>query len=336
MNRRQAGVRPPGLAPLLLALALPLPAMAQDNAESLEACLLRMLEQADASATVGTIRAVCTPREEPAPVRSALTERIEVERETMGQPFVLTPHRPNYLIAAHDFSTLNRRPFELQFPDQTNEHDLQKSELKFQFSFKFPVVTDLFGDNGHLMFAYTNRSFWQAFNTDISSPFRDISHEPELWLSFITDAELLGFTARFLNLGLIHQSNGRAGDLSRSWNRVYAEAVVERGPFAFTLRPWWRLPESDDLDDNPDIEEYLGNFELQTGWKAGRNTFALMLRHNLDGGTPRHGLQFDWSFPIHRRMRGYVQYFSGYGESLIDYNARVNSVGAGVQLTDWF
>ena len=88
-------------------------------------------------------------------------------------------------------------------------------------------------------------------------------------------------------------------------------------------------------DDNPDIEDYPDNFELPGVYKAAHPTFTAMRRLNLDLDTPRGALQLDWSFPLHGQLRGYLQFFNGCGESLIDYDHNVTSLGLGVRLTDW-
>jgi len=59
-----------------------------------------------------------------------------------------------------------------------------------------------------------------------------------------------------------------------------------------------------------------------------------MSRNNLtsDG---KGALELSYSFPLYGKLKGYLQYFNGYGQSLIDYNARANSFGIGVAISDW-
>jgi phospholipase A1 len=336
---------PPFTCPrgLLLLAWLLLPSMAlADVGASLDDCLLERMRTAGDDVTVGSLRRGCRerlasqPAEEGAASMPAVSRRLSAEQETMGRPFVITPHRPNYFLFAYNFSDPNTAPFVGQFPG-LGDDVFKAVETKFQISLKFPIVENLLGSGGDLFFAYTNRSFWQQFQTDdeVSSPFRETNHEPEAWLSFANDWKFLGFTNRLNAVGLSHQSNGRAGELSRSWNRLYASMVLERGDLALAFKPWWRLPEDAETDDNPDIEDYLGNFELLGVYKAGHHTFTAMGRHNLDFDTPRGALRLDWSFPLHGQLRGYLQLFNGYGESLIDYDHNVTSLGLGVQLTDW-
>ena len=49
----------------------------------------------------------------------------------------------------------------------------------------------------------------------------------------------------------------------------------------------------------------------------------------------RGAVQVDRNSPFIKHFDGYLQWFNGYGESLIDYNHNVNSIVIGVSLTDW-
>ena len=144
---------------------------------------------------------------------------------------------------------------------------------------------------------------------------------------------MFGLHGRFIDLAFDHQSNGQADPLSRSWNRVYAQIGFDRGDFALQFRRWWRL--SDHTDDNPDITHYLGHGDLVAAYKRDGNMYILTVRNNLDSDHNHGAVQFDWTFPLYLNLKGYVQLFSGYGDSLIDYNHRQNTVGLGVMLTDW-
>ena len=101
-----------------------------------------------------------------------------------------------------------------------------KKEIKFQLSIKFPIAENLIGKRDSLHFAYTHLSFWQAYDQDGSSPFRETVHEPEVFMSFESDWEFLGLDNRIVQFGIVHQSNGRDGELSRSWNRVYMDFIL--------------------------------------------------------------------------------------------------------------
>jgi phospholipase A1 len=139
---------------------------------------------------------------------------------------------------------------------------------------------------------------------------------------------------RSVDAGFVHQSNGRAEPLSRSWNRVFADFKLLRGDFAVSFRPWLRIKEDPQQDNNPDIRDYLGSYELRAYYQWRGQVFSAMGR-NLFDSEGRYNAELAWSFPIAGKLRGLVQWYSGYGESLIDYNYKMNRVGIGVMLTDW-
>ncbi|MCW9089486.1 MAG: phospholipase A [Gammaproteobacteria bacterium] len=261
---------------------------------------------------------------------SAIDHRQALEWENYDNPFSITPHRPTYILPL----TYNDSPNEEPYAAANSDLIPEPNEIKFQFSFKVPLLENFLFGRGFFSFGYTQQSYWQAYKGRSSSPFRENNYEPELLFSFPVEEKVLGLNWRRVGLSLNHQSNGRPEPLSRSWNRVMLELVAERENLYVSLKPWWRLPESSGSDDNPDIEKYLGNFELRILQKYENHTFGLMLRNNLR--SDNHGAaQFDYTFPINRRMRGYAQIFSGYGESLIDYDHYNNSIGVGVMLTNW-
>jgi phospholipase A1 len=311
------------------------------HADDLGECMASKLQQADDGMTIGELRLQCQKQLQSgeyvaaAKQEAVVSERLRKDKEHVLEPFTLMSHKPNYiLVAAHNFSGYDPEVYRQAYDDPSL--DIDNTEAQFQISIKTPLAIGLF-DTFDLYAGYTNRSFWQVYNSNISRPFRETNHEPEIWAQFNPNWELWGFTNTTNSIGLVHQSNGRGGDLSRSWNRIYGKVVVENGNLALALKPWFRIPEDDDDDDNPDITDYLGHYELRAAYKWGDHVFSGMSRNNLESGFSKGAVELSWSFPLgdYPYMKGYIQYFNGYGESLIDYDQHTNRIGIGFALTDW-
>jgi phospholipase A1 len=239
-------------------------------------------------------------------------------------------HLPNYLLIGRYTDDVNTEPYRPLFDEFAADDDFENVEAKLQLSFKARLAaTD--DHRWGLWFAYTQQSHWQVYAGDISRPFRETNYMPELFASFRPGKELGGYRFNLLNVGYNHQSNGRSDPISRSWDRLFVEAGVERGSFALIGRAWVRIEESDSDDDNPDIVDYLGRGQLTALYRWRDNTFTLMGRGNV--ATGRGAAEFTWtSRPVLGPLRVHFQLFSGYGESLIDYDWSQTTVGLGVAL----
>jgi len=253
--------------------------------------------------------------------------------------FVIRTYKPVYVLAAKVSNNVNRMPHSAN-PDRNIDEPvpLNRTEQMFQLSLKTKVLNDVFGgeQGGDVWVGYTQASFWQVFNTDLSRPFRETNYEPEAMFILPVRYRLFGMDGVFVGLGFNHQSNGRANPLSRSWNRIVAQVAMEGKHTAVVFKPWWRLPESDEKDDNPGIENYLGRSELLLTWGKGIHAVNCTARHSLRFGDNNRGsIRFAYSIKIIDNLRFRAQVFSGYGESMIDYNHRQTVVGFGLSLVEW-
>lgn len=333
-------------------------------ATDMEICMLEALKTAPGNTTVYELRRKCEQKlgvdvaaeHEKTAIQKVQTTRSNTklgkslyqndqdEQDLLPRPFTLLAHKPNYIL----FATYNGNGFD---PDLYQEQYQNSSitadnyESQFQFSVKLPLVVQILGKNIDLFTAYTNLSFWQVYNKRLSSPFRETNHEPEIWLQHRPkNVKKFGFTNTLNRVNFTHQSNGQGGVLSRSWNRVYASMLFKRDDmlfqgdtFTLSLKPWIRIPEESDDDDNPEITDFLGHGHVRLGYKYGNNTFSFLLRNHLESGFKRGAIEAGWSFPLwgkYNFLKGYIRYFTGYGQSLINYDHYVNSIGFGLLLTD--
>lgn len=225
-----------------------------------------------------------------------------------------------------------------------------KSEGRIQLSVRSKLAHGFLTDpdseaRDSLWFAYSQQSYWQIFSPSISRPFRSTDHEPEIMYILPTDFKLpLGWRLRYSGLSLNHQSNGQSLPLSRSWNRIIFMAGMEKDDrFSVNARFWQRVPEDSAEDDNPDISDTIGRAEVAASWHMDkRNTLGLTVRHSLNADA-KGSFRFEWLKSVgdsgrserDSGLRLHVQLFSGYGDSLMDYNRQRTVLSVGLSLVDW-
>ena len=310
-------------------------------ADAFDDCLLEGVKDAGDDVLLMTLKENC---ERLRNTDVEIPNRFIEEKNTEDNPFVLTPHRQNYILPITYMADPNQAPYNKGvYPGHSDP--LKNAEAKLQLSIKVPLsYSKIFTDNDAIYFGFTLKSFWQLYNKDISAPFRETNYRPEVFYEATFPSQVLGGTI-VTRFGFEHESNGRSQILSRSWNRVYAGLGFVKEDWGVYIQPWYRIPEDEKEDDgdpttppaskgddNPDIEDYMGHYELHGVYAYKKLEFSGMGRYNFIKGNG--AVEVGMSFPLWGRLKGYVQYFNGYGESLIDYNYRIERVGLGFLLTD--
>jgi phospholipase A1 len=207
---------------------------------------------------------------------------------------------------------------------------------KFQISLRYR----LFDGRGRLAerlrwiddiyLSYSQTSLWDL--NDLSKPFRDSSYRPRL---FFSDYDLHRFFDGRLRLGIEagagHESNGKEGDESRSYNMLYLRPVLTLGdPDGLRAYAAPLIHNYISDDENPDLSHYRGYVDwlFGIGSKGGLD-FSATLRKGTrsDFGS----IELNASYPLSKLSGGdltgwlMLQYFGGYGESLLDYNRKLDS-----------
>lgn len=243
--------------------------------------------------------------------------------EQPAKPPLFQQHKSNYALV---YSNSN----EVVDPEYKDEE-----ELKFQLSVKTPLIRN---DRkyGHLYVAYTQKSFWQVYDSANSRPFRETNYNPEVVYQYRSrwhDAFGWG-----VDVGFEHESNGQLDERTRSWNRFYAIGSLMKpfGPgegddadyMQLRWKAWHRT--EDEEDENPGIENFYGNMELNLGVKYHRYQLQLMRRIKAEGG--HDGTRFDVRYKLSDTIALMLQYWDGYGESLERYNLATTRWGIGFAL----
>ena len=202
------------------------------------------------------------------------------------------------------------------------------SDIKYQISIRQLLYRKplLWGSFPYL--SYTQKSFWNIYQN--SKPFSEINFNPTLGLIRPYKNK---YGMNFFTLALEHESNGRDSIFSRSWNRISASwhAYLSK-KLQVSVDAW--IP-FDYKDENPDILRYYG---------YGQVSFSYIIKDNkwYADVLLRKGNQWNWngyvqsqiSYKLFPKSNEYLmlQWYTGEGESLINYQKYVNKVRIGLLL----
>ena len=341
---------------LALAAAFPLATLAQDPAACVGlddakrlACydaIYRPTPPAAKAITPPAARNEPSAREEVATAPSGkglaagdyLAKFWELAPEDKRGTFVVRTYQPNFLLPAHYSTSINRAPASPTHPDGGTFPQYRQMEAELQLSLRAKALENVLLPNADLWLSYTQQSIWQMWNGQDSAPFRSSDYQPEaMFVVPIPDkiGDLGGgWRWRMMQFGVAHESNGYGLPLSRSWNYAYLGTNFTHDDFSLRARFNQRLGEQG-VDDNPHITDYIGSTELGVAWLPGETTMQLTARTSFKDWD-RGSLKFEWTRPVWAAkpdgLRWYVQLFSGYGETMLDYNHRQNSIGLGFTL----
>ncbi len=270
---------------------------------------------------------------------------ILVDSILYGDFFGLRPYETNFILpvgySTHKYSHLSSTT-----PPNSNgvqQDQYSNTEAEFQISLTKMLTYNLFGWNENINVAYTQKVWWQSYSN--SAPFREINYSPELFIGLPLSGTINDtYGLKVAKVGFVHESNGQDGYISRSWNRLYVTGLWQWDNLFLSTRVWYKLPEGEKYDgyyegavnpisgeyepnypgdDNPDIQDYLGYGDIKLKYLYGKHEIGSLLRYNFgSGGKNRGAIDVHWSYPFlnSENTFWYVKFFSGYGESLIDYD----------------
>ena len=201
------------------------------------------------------------------------------------------------------------------------------SDVKFQVSISQRLTKSTLPFNTYLFLAYSQKCFWNVFQESL--PMRDLNFNPGIGLSklLIVKGKLIGK----LTLMIEHESNGRDGDDSRSWNRIsYAGNVFLTPNLMIHAKAWIPIV---DGENNKDLLDYAGLFQsgMQVTSNDKRWGFAITM-------VKRKGWRLSYNTIIEANYRlfknenqyFFLQYYNGYAEGLLDYNKFHSRLRAGL------
>lgn len=195
----------------------------------------------------------------------------------------------------------------------------------FQFSIRHRVTRSVLPFNSFLYITYSQKSFWDIY--DESSPFSDTNYNPGIGIGryVIKDNKLKGA----MMISLEHESNGKAGEDSRSWNYINLSAKYFYN-MRLSAKAQIYLPYVDGVN-NKDLLRYKGYGIFSVNYIDKENLWWFSLNIIPRDKIINPNLHTSLSFRVSKNSNQYLtlDYYAGYGEGLLNYKKYTNQVRIG-------
>ncbi len=206
-------------------------------------------------------------------------------------------------------------------PTRTN------SDVKFQISIAQRLTKSTLPFNTYLFLTYSQKCMWNVFEESL--PMRDFNFNPGIGLAklLIVKDKLIGKAMLMIE----HESNGKDGEDSRSWNKISLAANIFIDPQFMVHGKFW-IPIIDG-ENNKDILEYSGIYQtgIQVTSRDRRFGMAVTLVKRK-GWNLNCNLIVELNYRLFKKDNQFLflQYYNGYGENLLDYNQFHSRLRAGI------
>lgn len=234
------------------------------------------------------------------------------------------PTRPKYnadsLRAEFDkgpYFSLYKDNYFIFGPAVNHKPNRENTNVKFQISIQQKLTRSTLPFGSYLYLYYTQKVFWNVLQESL--PMTDLNFNPGIGLAkpLFQGDRYLGK----LSLQIEHESNGRDSIESRSWNRIsFGANIIVDNNLMIHGKIWVPIV---DGENNQDILDYCGIYQVGTQVMTNDRRWAFgMLLVKRKGWKPNYNFVGDVSFRFSRNADWslYAQFYSGYGEGLLDYN----------------
>lgn len=200
------------------------------------------------------------------------------------------------------------------------------ADAKFQISFRQLLTRSVLPFKTFLFLTYTQKSFWNVYEE--SSPFSDNNYNPGLGLGryFLRDNHLIGN----LFVQIAHESNGRSGEESRSWNYAKLAGKYFYNPNVSLAAEIW-IPYVDG-GKNKNLIDYKGLGQVTVNYLTTNNLFwaSCIINPRKKIGNTNITLALGYKLSARANQYLFAQFENGYAESLLKYNQFQSHVRIGI------